>query len=238
MRVPQATFSDGFAFRARLSSRSVLLRVLTQFGYLAIVGLLVAGGVGMPVPEELIQLTAGYLARRGLVAFLPALASAYLGIVAGDVLLFHLAQRHGDRLLARPGVARLLTPKRRAALERHFARHAFLTIAVARHMSGLRVPAYILAATHHVRARTFVLADALSALLSVPLVVSLGYLFAARLEEVKERVHEVELLVLAGALLLGFGYALFKWLRARPATPHRRSTGLDCARSDRDRDRP
>ncbi len=205
----------------------MLLRILTHFGYLAIAGLLVAGGLGVPVPEELVQLTAGYLARRGLVEFLPAVASAYVGIVAGDVLFFHLAQRHGDRLLARPGVARLLTPKRRAALERHFARHAFLTIMVARHMSGLRIPAYILAATHQVRASTFFLADALSALLSVPLVVSLGYLFAARLEDVKKRVHEAEFLLLAAALLFGFGYVLWKWLRARSATAHRPPAGSD-----------
>ena len=196
----------------------MLLRVLTQFGYLAIAGLLVAGGVGVPVPEELIQLTAGYLARRGLLELAPALAATYGGIVAGDFLLFLLARRHGDRLLARPGVARLLTPKRRAALEGHFARHAFLTIVVARHLSGFRVPAYILAATHRVRALTFLLADALSALLSVPLVVGLGYLFAARLEEVKRRVHEVELALVAAALLLTVMYAWWRW-RTRPANP-------------------
>ena len=152
----------------------MLIRILTQFGYLSIAGLLVAGGVGVPVPEELVQLTAGYLAQRGVLDFAPALAATYGGIVAGDFLLFRLAQSHGDRLLARPGIARLLTPKRRTALEGHFARHAVLTIIVARHLSGFRVPAYILAATHQVRARTFLLADAFSALLSVPLVVDLS----------------------------------------------------------------
>ena len=201
-----------------LSNREVLLRFLAHFGYLAIAGLLVAGGVGAPVPEELIQLTTGYLARRGILEFAPALAATYGGIVAGDFLLFLIAQRHGDRLLARPGFARLLTPKRRATLERHFARHAFLTIVVARHMSGFRLPAYILAATHQVRALTFLLADAFSALLSVPLVVTLGYLFAARLEEVKKRVHEVEIGLVVLALLIVVGYALWK-RRLRSAVP-------------------
>jgi len=198
--------------------REVLLRVLTHFGYLAIAGLLVAGGVGVPVPEELVQLSAGYLARREILDFVPALVSAYVGIVAGDFLLFQLAQRHGDRLLTRPAVARLLTPRRREQLERHFARHAFLTVMVARHLSGLRVPAFILAATHEVRARTFLLADALSAFLSVPLVVSLGYLFAARLEDVKKRIHEVELLLVAGVLVATAVYVVVKWRRARLLT--------------------
>ncbi len=217
----------------------MLLRLLSHFGYLAITGLLVAGGVGVPVPEELIQLTAGYLARRGVLAFVPALAATYCGIVAGDFLLFHLAQRHGDRLLARPGVARLLTPKRRAALEGHFARHAFLTIVVARHMSGFRVPAYILAATHQVRALTFLLADALSAMLSVPLVVTLGYLFAARLEELKKRVHEVEIGLVALALLLTVGYALLKRRRRAGAVPAEEGApGAGQAQVDRGRGHP
>jgi membrane protein DedA with SNARE-associated domain len=193
----------------------MLTRFLTQFGYLAIAGLLVAGGVGVPVPEELIQLTAGYLARRELLALAPALTAAYLGIVAGDLLLFKLAQRHGERLLDRLRVSRLLTPQRRVRLETHFSRHAFLTIMIARHMSGLRLPAYVLAATHQVRARTFLLADALSALISVPLVVSLGYLFAARIEEVKRRIHEVELLLVVAVVLAVVASMLWRRRRGR-----------------------
>lgn len=193
----------------------MLIRFLTQFGYAAIAGLLVADGIGVPVPEELIQLTAGYLARREVLAFVPALVAAYCGIVAGDFLLFKLAQRYGERLFERLRVSRLITPRRRTWLESHFARHAFLTIMVVRHMSGLRVPAYILAATHQVRARTFLLADALSALLSVPLVVSLGYLFAARIEEVKRHVHEVELVLAAAAILATLAYVLILHRRKR-----------------------
>ena len=215
----------------------MLLRLLSHFGYVAITGLLVAGGVGMPVPEELIQLTAGYLARRGILDFVPALAATYGGIVAGDFLLFLLAQRHGDRLLTRRSVARLLTPKRRAALEGHFARHAFLTIVVARHMSGFRVPAYILAATHQVRALTFLAADALSAFLSVPIVVTLGYLFAARLEEVKKRVHEVEIGLAALAIVLTIAYAL--WRRHARSVPPLAEGGVDeVAPPDRGRGHP
>lgn len=192
----------------------MILHLLSKFGYVAISLLLVAGGLGVPVPEELLQLTAGYLARRGTLSFVPALASVYLGIVVGDALFFHVARSHGPRLLARRSVARVLTPARRRTLERHFARHAFLTIVVARHLSGLRLAAYALAAVNGVRRRTFVLADALSALLSVPLVVSLGYLFAAHLEDVKRRMHQVEIGVLVVALLVAAGVVIYKWRRA------------------------
>ncbi len=193
----------------------MLTRLVLHFGYVAITGLLVAGGMGAPVPEELIQLTAGYLARRGLLLLFPALVAAYVGIVGGDFLFFHVARRHGPRLLASRKVSRVLTPPRRAMLERHFARHAFLTIVVARHTSGFRLAAYALAAVSGVRPRTFLLADALSALLSVPLVVTLGYLFAAHIEEVRKRVHDVELAIAAAAVLVAAGVVAVKWWRGR-----------------------
>jgi membrane protein DedA with SNARE-associated domain len=198
----------------------VVYRLLTHFGYLAIAGLLVGGGVGMPVPEELVQLTAGYLARREVLELPYAIAAAYVGIVTGDVLFFHIAQRHGDRLLEARHVRRILTPARRELFERHFARHAFLTIMVARHTSGFRIPAYALAATHGVRARTFVLADALSALLSVPLVVTLGWYFAGEIETVRHRVHEVEL-VLVAAVAAGVAGWL-AWRRRRDRSERER----------------
>ncbi|HET9553170.1 MAG TPA: DedA family protein, partial [Anaeromyxobacteraceae bacterium] len=193
----------------------MLLAFLTHFGYAALVLLLVAGGLGVPVPEELIQLTAGYLARRGLFSLAPAVGLTWLGLVTGDYLLFRLGRALGPRVLDTPRVARVLTPARRAFLERHFARHALLTIVVARHASGLRVPVFAMAGASGVRSRTFLVADGLSALASVPLVVGAGWLLAGHIEEAKKQVREVELVVLA-AVLLGLGaWALLRRRQAR-----------------------
>jgi len=192
----------------------VLESLLSRFTYAAILGLLVAGGVGAPVPEELIQITAGYLARRGLLSFLPALAVAWVGLVVGDALLFRLARRHGPRLLETPRVARLLTPARRAALERHFARHAFLTVMAGRHLSVLRVPIFALAGASGVPTATFVLADGLSAMISAPLVLGLGWFFAGHVEELKQDLAWAEHALLALALLAALAWAL--WQRRAP----------------------
>jgi membrane protein DedA with SNARE-associated domain len=193
----------------------VLLDLLTHFGYLALFGLLVAGGVGVPVPEELIQLSAGYLARRGLLSFWPAVVVTWLGLVAGDFLLFRLGRAHGPRFLDSPRVGWVLTPARRAFIERHFARHAVLTIVAARHASGFRLPVFAMAGASGVKSWTFLLADGASALASVPLVVGAGWLFAARLAEVKRDLHQIELAV-AGLVLVGLvGWALYLRRRAR-----------------------
>jgi membrane-associated protein len=134
-----------------------------------------------------------------------------VGIVAGDALLFAIARRHGPKALRARLVARVLTEERRRALDDHFARHAFVTVAVARHMGGVRVAAFALAGVSGVPLRTFLLADALSALVSVPVVVGAGYLFSEHLSQVKRDLRIVELTLLAIALVV----AAVLWRRRR-----------------------
>lgn len=196
----------------------MLESLISRYGYLAVLGLLLAAGMGAPIPEEPVQLGAGALASQGLLSFFPAMVICWVGIVAGDLAWFSLAKRHGPRLLARPSLQRILTASRRARLEAHLARHAFLTVMLARHLSGLRLPAFALAATHGVRRSTFVVADALSALASVPLVVSVGYLGAHQLARARADLRRVELTVLGVAAVVGLAWFALARLRARRGT--------------------
>ena len=170
---------------------------LAHFGYAAVFAALAAAGVGVPIPEELTQLTAGALAHEGVIDLRLAIPVVWAGILLGDTVLFLAARRHGPRLLETRAARRFLTPARRAKLEQHFARHAFWTVAAARHTGGVRFPTFALAGASGVRLGTFVLADGLSALVSVPLVVGAGYLFWHHLSEARRGVRLVELGILA-----------------------------------------
>ncbi len=172
---------------------SVLQDLLAHFTYVAVFALLLAGGVGVPIPEELVEVTAGYLARRGVLSFLPTVAVAWTGLVAGDYLLFRAGRRLGPGILDSRHVARVLTPARRAFVARHFSRHALWTIVVARHASGLRLPVFALAGASGVRSATFLLADGLSALVAAPLLVGAGWYFAGHVEELRRGIRWVEL---------------------------------------------
>ena len=204
----------------------MLQDLLGHFTYAAIFALLVLGGIGVPVPEELVQLTAGYMARRGILSFVPAVIVAWAGILAGDYLLFRLGRSHGPRILESRHVARVLTPKRRAFIERHFARHSILTIVVARHASGLRLPVFAMAGASGVGTATFLLADGLSALASVPLVVGLGWYFAGHIEDLKREMRWVEIgLALAVATGVAIWVFVVRRKERRAATPTARRAG-------------
>ena len=176
--------------------------LLIHFKYLALFAALIAAGIGVPIPEEVTQLTAGALAHERILDLRLAIPVAWAGVVTGDTLLFVVARRHRDWILGTRAARRLLTPERVAALERRFSRHTFLTIMVARHTSGLRFAAFVLAATHGVRPGTFVLADALSALLSVPLVVGAGYGLWQHLAQAQRDVRIAEIAILASVALI------------------------------------
>ncbi len=199
----------------------MVLQLLTHFSYVAIFGLLVGAGLGLPFPEEVTQLSAGFLSHQGIIAFVPALVTTYTGILAGDYLLFRLGRRHGPSVLHWRPIAALLTPARRAWIARHFARHDFLTIMVARHASGLRLPTFAMAGAMGVKSSTFLLADGLSALVSVPLVVTLGYVFADNLEKLRKDIRHVQLIGLGVLLLLVGISVLLRLLRRRRAAAPR-----------------
>jgi membrane protein DedA with SNARE-associated domain len=84
-------------------------------------------------------------------------------------------------------------------------------VAVARHLGGVRVAAFALAGVSGVPLGTFLAADGLSALASVPIVVGAGYLFAEHVAQVRRELKIVELGILAVVLAV-VGVV---WLRRR-----------------------
>ncbi len=204
--------------------------VLTRFGYAALFAMLLGAGVGVPFPEEPTQLAAGVRSHEGYLLLVPAMVTCWTGIVAGDLAWFRLARRLGPAVLSRRPIRRVLTPERRARVEAHLSRHAFLTVLVSRHLSGLRLPAFALAATHGVRRRTFVLADGLSALASVPLVVSAGYLGAQHLTKVRSDIRTAELAILA--LVIVGGLVVLVVRRVRRVRCARQSADTPAARRE------
>lgn len=165
---------------------------LEHFGYVAILGVLLAAGAGVPLPEELTLITSGVLAHEGVLQLPVVLVVTYVGVVAGDAIAFALGRRHGEAVLSSRLLKRVLTPERRGRVDAHFARHAFLTVAVARHLGGVRAAIFALAGAHGVRLATFLVADALSALVSVPVVVGAAYLFSRHVLALKRDLHIAE----------------------------------------------
>jgi membrane protein DedA with SNARE-associated domain len=157
---------------------------IEHFTYLGLFVILLLCGMGLPMPEDIALLAGGFLVHRGVTRYTITLAVALLGVVAGDNSLFFLGRRFGTELVRYFGLNR---PGSKAQIDRIRAfmhRHGHRAIFYARFLAGLRALIYLTAGSFGVTPLRFLAYDLLGAIISVPIVVSIGYLFGGQLEVV------------------------------------------------------
>lgn len=190
--------------------------LLTHGSYALLYAALVLAGFGIPIPEELVVLSGGVLAHRRVTELPLTLGVIFLGLLSGDMVLFSIARRLGPAALERPGLARLLTPARRARIEAMFRRYGGAVVVAGRHLPGLRPAIIAMAGANGMHPLRFLAWDALGASLSCPLVFGLGYLFSDRLDLVRRDLARVEhVLLLLGVLGFAAHAAISRWRGAR-----------------------
>src|SRR5881296_281156 len=162
--------------------RAAIRGVLIPARLLGLFLILVGGGVGLPMPEDLTLLGAGVLANRRILRLRDVLVVGFAGVVVADWIIYLAGRRYGPGFVAHPWLARLFGAARmdavRHAVERHGARAVFF----ARFMLGFRIATFLAAGTFGVSAPRFAVAEAAGAAIFVPAMATLGFLFSDRAE--------------------------------------------------------
>lgn len=78
---------------------NLLMSIIEQYGYLAIFFLLWLGIVGLPIPDELVVATGGFLASIGLLNPFYSFLAGYLGVASGLTIGFLLGKYFGRPIL-------------------------------------------------------------------------------------------------------------------------------------------
>lgn len=150
-----------------------LAELLADWGYATYVLLLLATGVGSPIPEDLILATAGYLISASAFSWPGAIILGILGIVSSDVLLYAWGRRlHAG--VSRGWMSRLVRPHHLAVAERWLERLGDKAVFFGRLLPGTRTVAFIGAGVRQMPLRRFLLFDTLGALVWVPAVLFAG----------------------------------------------------------------
>lgn len=152
--------------------------------YLSLGGILVLCGLGLPIPEDISLIAAGYLAHLGLINVHTALVVCLAAVLGGDTLAFMAGYFFGRRLLAWEWMRKHFTPRRQRRVRAYFRRFGSKVIFIARFLPGLRFSIFFSAGCLHVRPSVFIIWDGLAALLSVPALVYLAYFFGEHLDAV------------------------------------------------------
>ena len=163
--------------------------------YLSIFAVLVACGLGVPLPEDISLILGGFLVFKGAANLWAMVATGFLGILVGDTLIYLAGRRVGRRVRTGHGwLARVVTPARRMQVEGLFARHGEKIVIAARFMPGVRAVTYFTAGSAGMPYARFICFDGLAALLSAPLFVFLGYRFGRHLQQVIELMKRYQLI--------------------------------------------
>jgi membrane protein DedA with SNARE-associated domain len=157
---------------------------IQHFTYLGLFIVLLLCGVGLPVPEDIALLAGGFLVHRGITRYPITLAVAFVGVVAGDNSLFFIGRRFGSGIVHYFEIMRPHAHRRIKRLQEFMHRHGNRAIFYARFLAGVRALIYLTAGSLGVEPVRFLLYDTMGAVISVPLVVSIGYLFGKQIEMV------------------------------------------------------
>ena len=174
--------------------------------YFLIFGILLACGLGLPIPEDITLFAAGLLSYYGLTDVSTMTATAFFGVLLGDLIIFSLGFFYGRKLTKKWIFHKLLPDDRLNSVQKRFHKSGTRLVFAARFMPGLRAPVYFSAGTLHLPFRTFLFYDGAAALISVPTIIGLVYYFGDQLDRVVRIIQRIEhgiaFVILAGVLAI------------------------------------
>jgi membrane protein DedA with SNARE-associated domain len=198
-----------------------LTNLSSNIAYLIIFGILLACGIGLPLPEDIPLIATGYLIWDGTMNWAPAIAVTVIGVLFGDTLLFFLGRKVGKRILRQHKFKSVFPPHRVRRAGAYFRKYGDKLIFFARFVAGLRAVVFFMAGSLKVRYSRFLLLDGLAALISVPAWVVLGYglghFFGDSISDILKRVKEVKiaLSIVIAIVILSVGVRLYQNYRQK-----------------------
>jgi membrane protein DedA with SNARE-associated domain len=187
--------------------------------YATVFLILLACGLGVPLPEDISLILGGFLAHKGAANLPIMMVVGFVGILAGDSLIFYFGRRLGTKVGTKPNgfFARVITPEKRAKVEGLFAIHGQKIVMIARFMPGVRAVTYFTAGSVGMPYWRFIFWDGLAALLSAPVFVFLGYYFGNELDKLISVLKESQYIVFGGLVVFGIGFYLWRRRKAAKA---------------------
>lgn len=172
-----------------------LLAFLTPYGnysYYVMFGILIACGFGFPMPEDIVLISGGILASRGITDFWVVNAVCMAGVLLGDGTVFFLGRRFGPAIKSKGIFRKIVNDRIDQKVAHIMQRFGDKVIFMARFMPGLRTPIFMTCGIYQVKPWKFFLLDGLAAIISVPLWIYVGYFFGKNLETLEVRIKQFQ----------------------------------------------
>ena len=186
-----------------------------SYGYLAMFLVLILCGFGLPIPEDITLLAGGVVAGLGSAHLSYMIITGMLGVLLGDLIVFSLGYFFGNKIRKTRLVSRLLTVKKYTILQEKFEKYGNGAIFIGRFFPGLRTPMFFTAGlSRRVTYLQFLLIDGSAAIVSVPLWIWIGYIFASNKALLLIISHNFKLFIFI-LIVIFFSFFAFRWYFAR-----------------------
>lgn len=163
-----------------------LLNLFRGMGYPGIIALMAVESSILPLPSELVMPPAGYLAAKGEMSVILAVACGVLGSVLGALGNYWLARWLGRAFFLRLGRYVLITEKGLDRSERYFAAHGEISTFLGRMLPVVRHLISIPAGIARMRLGRFVVFTGLGALLWCSVLTGIGWFIGSREDVILE----------------------------------------------------
>ena len=198
----------------------ILVSFFTDYGYLAVLFVLIICGFGVPIPEDITLVSGGIIAGMypEQVNVHIMLVVSMFGVLFGDSTMYWLGRIYGARILRVRFIRKFLTVQRLRMVRDKFDQYGNRVLFVARFLPGLRAPIYMVSGiTRRVSYTRFVLLDFFAAIISVPIWVYLGYYGAHKRDWLMEQIKtgQTGIYILIGALAFFIGWKVYKAKKAK-----------------------
>jgi membrane protein DedA with SNARE-associated domain len=189
--------------------------LLHHFTYVGISCLLILGGLGVPFPEDAILMISGLLISQGFIKLVPALFVIYPSLLVADFTLYSIGRKYGRMIVVHKRFRRIVSPTTLSMLEEKFSRWGALVIFLGRHIIGFRAPIFLISGVLGISPLKFLVADGLSAIITISIMLGLGYIGGNSLMMLRQDITRVDYILILILVLLVAGWMILRYFRDR-----------------------
>jgi len=184
-----------------------------NFPYLGIFLLLILGGIGLPFPEDATLILSGFLMAHDVIKPLPAFFVIYPSLLLADFSLYSIGKKYGRMLVEHKRLQKIISPDRLVKIEKKFQKWGSWFVFLGRHFIGFRAQVFLVAGMMRIPAAKFILADATSALVTIALMVGIGYAGGQGIQVARKDLIEIGYMAIGILGLLLASWVLFGYFK-------------------------
>lgn len=193
---------------------STIIDYIVQFvdslGYIGIFIMTVIEGTLIPIPNEITMIPAGYLVATGKMHMFGVLVAGIIGNLVGGLISYYIAYRYGRSLMTKFGKYFFFTEAKLAKVEKYFADHGPISIALGRIAPGLKHFISFPAGLAKMDLKLFSIFTIIGGGIWIIMLVMIGYLIGDNEAAIGSYLQKIQWFIIGGIILVIILYIYLK----------------------------